>query len=51
MFRSEKHLIRGTIDLSSPDFPREIAEGLNAIFESGVKIWYDENLYYDTYVN
>lgn len=32
-------------------FPREIASALNDIFENGVKIWYDENLYYDTYVN
>ena len=31
-------------------FPREIAKILNSIFETGVKIWYDENMYYDNYV-
>ena len=38
-----------TIDIYG-SFPREIAKKLNDIFETGVKIWYDENMYYDTYV-
>lgn len=31
-------------------FPREIAKMLNSIFETGVKIWYDEKMNYDNYV-
>lgn len=38
-----------TIDIYG-SFPREIALALNEIFETGVKVWYDENLTYDTYV-
>ena len=38
-----------TIDIYG-SFPREIAKKLNDIFETGVKIWYDENMHYDTYV-
>ena len=38
-----------TIDIYG-SFPREIALALNEIFETGVKVWYDENLYYDNYV-
>ena len=31
-------------------FPRDIARSLNAIFTSGVKIWYNENMTDDNYV-
>ena len=38
-----------TLDIYG-SFPREIALELNKIFETGVKVWYDENLNNVNYV-